>query len=198
MELTSPFLGGNGKNPNKLCSRYSGWEPELPNIFSAIRDGNGNYQKAFPLFGTGTGNPKNSSCCSGTGIQGIPDGNYTGAGIHTYAWSSFILFHPLSSSFILLSPLSSSFISFHPLSSSFILFHPLSSSFILCYPLSSSFILCISLSSSFILFRPLSSVSLLLYFSCTHLCYCMFIRYESVKKQGCLKTMALPFRQRPW
>ena len=32
-----------------------GRERELPKSFLAIWDGNGNYQKAFPLFGTGTG-----------------------------------------------------------------------------------------------------------------------------------------------
>ena len=86
----------------------------------------------------------------------------------------FILFHPLSSSFILFRSLSSSFILFHPLSSSFNLFHSLSSSFILFCSLSSSSILFHPLSSSFNLFHPLSSVSLLIYFSCRHVCFCLF------------------------
>ena len=77
---------------------------------------------------------------------------------------TFILFHPLSSSFVL----------FHHLSSSSILFHPLPSSFILFHPFSSSFILFHTISSSFILFHPLSSVSQLLYFSCRHVCSCLF------------------------
>ena len=85
MGVTSPFQDGNGKKTNKLCSRYAGWEWELPKSFLAIRDGNGNYQKAFPLFGTGTGNPKKSSCCLGTGIQGIPVGKSTGTGILAHA-----------------------------------------------------------------------------------------------------------------
>ena len=56
-----------------------------------MRDGNGNYQKGFPLFGMGTGNikylfrysgrereeEKKSSRCLGTGIQDIPVGIYT-------------------------------------------------------------------------------------------------------------------------
>ena len=55
MGLTSTFWDGNGKNKQiKLCSRYVGKDQELP----AIWDGNGNYQKAFLLFGTETGNPK--------------------------------------------------------------------------------------------------------------------------------------------
>ena len=50
----------------------------------------------------------------------------------------------------------------------FILVHPLASSF---YPSSSSFILFHPFSSSFIFFHLLSSVSLLIYFSCTHVRY---------------------------
>ena len=41
MGLTSSFWDGLRENPNKCVP--------------AIWDGNGNYQKAFPLFGTGTG-----------------------------------------------------------------------------------------------------------------------------------------------
>ena len=173
-----------GTEITKKLSRYSGRAQDIPKSFPAIRDKDGKPQKLFLLFRNGN---SRHSCW-----ELYRSGN---------SRLCLILFHPVSSSLIFfhpICPLSSSFIPFHPLSSSFILFHPLSSSFILCYPLSSSFILYISLSCSFILFCPLSSVSLLLYFSCTHLCSCMFVRYESVRKQGCLKTMALPFRQRPW
>ena len=79
MGLTSPFWNGNRKKRKKNC---------IP----AIWDGNRNYQKAFPLFGTGTRitkklshylgreqeSQKNSSGCSGTQIQGINVGKYTG------------------------------------------------------------------------------------------------------------------------
>ena len=78
-----------------------------------MRDGNGNYQKVFPLFetgtgttkkfsrylgweqeyqkdfllvGTGTGNPNKSSRCLGAGFQGVPIGKYMGMGIPTHAW----------------------------------------------------------------------------------------------------------------
>ena len=67
--------------PIKLCSRYLGRERKLPKSFLAIWDRNGNYQKAFLRFGVGTGHQKNSSCCLGTGIQGVPVGKYMGMGI---------------------------------------------------------------------------------------------------------------------
>ena len=51
MGLTSPFRDRNAKNQT--------------NCVPAIWDGNGKYQKAFPLFGTGTGITKKLSCSSG-------------------------------------------------------------------------------------------------------------------------------------
>ena len=71
MGLTSPFWDGNGKNHI--------------NCVPPMRDRNGNYQKASPLFGTGTGNPKNYSRCSGTGIQGVSVGKYKGTEIPAHA-----------------------------------------------------------------------------------------------------------------
>ena len=47
MGLTSPFRDGNGK--------------KQIDCVPAIWDGNGNYQKAFPLFGKGTGITKKLS-----------------------------------------------------------------------------------------------------------------------------------------
>ena len=61
-----------------MWSRYAGREQKLPKSFPAIWDKNGNYQKAFPLFGTGTGNPKMSFRCLAMGIQGVCVGKYTG------------------------------------------------------------------------------------------------------------------------
>ena len=88
------FISGlEREKPNKFCSRHAGREREYLKSLPAIRDGNGNYQKGFPLFGTGTGNPKNSSRCLETGIQGAPVEKYTGTGIPAYAWTTvgFIL-----------------------------------------------------------------------------------------------------------
>ena len=45
----------------------------------------GNYQKTFPLFVMGTGNPKKYNHFLGTGIQGLPIGKYTGTGIPAHA-----------------------------------------------------------------------------------------------------------------
>ena len=59
----------------------------------AIQDGNGNYQKAFLLFGTATGNPKKCSRCSGTGIQGVPVAKYLGTGISAHACSMHYITH---------------------------------------------------------------------------------------------------------
>ena len=75
MGLTSPFQDGNRKKPNKLCSRYTGWERELPKSFPVIRDGKGNYQKAFPLLGTGTGNPKSLPAVRERELKAFPLGN---------------------------------------------------------------------------------------------------------------------------
>ena len=47
----------------------------------AIQDRSGNYQKAFSLFGTETGNPKKFSLYLGTGIQGVPISKYAGTRI---------------------------------------------------------------------------------------------------------------------
>ena len=76
-----------------MCSRYAGREQELPKSFPAVWDRNGNYQKAFPLFGMGTGNPKKSSRCLGTGIQGVPVGKYTGTGIPAHAWDCAMILY---------------------------------------------------------------------------------------------------------
>ena len=51
MGLTCQFRDGNGK--------------KQINCVPAIWDGNGNYQKAFPIFGKGTGITKKLSCYFG-------------------------------------------------------------------------------------------------------------------------------------
>ena len=61
MGFSSPFCDGNGKNQK--------------NFVLAMRDGNRNYQKAFPLFGTGTGNPKNFPAVREREFKAFPLGN---------------------------------------------------------------------------------------------------------------------------
>ena len=76
MGLTSQFRDGNGKKQQITC---------VP----AMRVGNGNCQKVFPLFGKGTAITKKLSRSSvqkqqtpkslmGMGIQDVPVGKYTG------------------------------------------------------------------------------------------------------------------------
>ena len=56
--------GPEWEKPNKLCSRYLGWEQELTKSFPAIREGNKN--------------PNKYSCCLGTRKPCIPFGKYLG------------------------------------------------------------------------------------------------------------------------
>ena len=79
--MNYPFWDRNWKEKRKKLFPLRRKGTGVTKNCLAIQDRSGNYQKAFSLFGTETGNPKKFSLYLGTGIQGVPISKYAGTRI---------------------------------------------------------------------------------------------------------------------